>query len=118
MRIRRAALWLVSLIVPASMRPRWIAGWRAEVQHGGWRMLPGGLPDAWTLRRLAPKSPRHPLHAIDQDVRYAFRGLIAAPRIRGRCGDQPRRRDGGHHRGVQLRQHAGAPPARRDRELL
>jgi predicted permease len=100
MRFTRLLLWFVSRLVPASARPRWREEWLAELQHGGWRMLAGALPDAWAMRRLArrdlpPKGggysqshlwlpasagrPHRPFHAIGQDVRYTLRGLAATP---------------------------------------
>jgi len=45
-------LRLVSLLVPFPVRDRWCEEWRAELRHGGWRMLPGALPDAWTMRTI------------------------------------------------------------------
>ena len=80
-----ALLWLIARIVPASCRGRWLEEWRAELQHGRRRMILGALPDAWTMRRVggvqteAESYRRHPLHALDQDLRYACRGLIARP---------------------------------------
>ena len=79
----RILLSLFALLVPRSQRPRWREEWRAELEHGGWRMLPGAVPDAWAMRRLASGSRlpasgsrrSHPFHALDQDVRYAFRTL-------------------------------------------
>ena len=85
MRISAALLWLIARIVPSHTRARWIEEWRAELQHGRRTMIAGALPDAWALRRLPPSQSRaggrrpSPLHALDQDVRYALRGLLAAP---------------------------------------
>jgi predicted permease len=78
----RILLSLISIIVPPSERLRWREEWLAEVQHGGWRILTGAVPDAWTMRRLANRAdaalagpqPR-PFHALDQDVRHAVRGF-------------------------------------------
>ena len=80
----RILLALISLMAPRSERPRWREEWRAELQHGGWRMLAGALPDAWAMRRVrraltAGSSRSHPLHAIGQDFRYALRGLSSSP---------------------------------------
>ena len=78
----RLILWLISFIVPRSARPRWREEWIAELQHGGWRMLTGAVPDAWAMRKtsswwLPPLGGRKssPFHALDQDVRYAVRGF-------------------------------------------
>ncbi|HEY0876524.1 MAG TPA: ADOP family duplicated permease [Vicinamibacterales bacterium] len=75
----RIILWLVSFVVPYRSRGRWREEWRAELRHGGWRMLTGALPDAWAMRTLARQGTARaswkPFHAIDQDVRYAVRGL-------------------------------------------
>jgi predicted permease len=80
MRLRRAVLWLLALLVPRGDRPRWREEWRAELQHGSRRMILGALPDAWALRRMAStddrRAPRPAIfHALDQDVRYALRTL-------------------------------------------
>jgi predicted permease len=75
----RAILRLLALIVPRNERPRWREEWLAEIEHGGWRMLTGAIPDAWTVRQLhqAPRfRRRHAFHAIGQDARYAVRGLL------------------------------------------
>ena len=77
----RMILWLVSLVVPHLSRDRWREEWTAELKHGGWRMLPGALPDALAMRRVASvsaeagSSRRHPFHALDQDFSYAVRAL-------------------------------------------
>jgi predicted permease len=76
----RILLGLIALIVPRAERPRWREEWLAEVQHGGWRMLTGALPDAWTMRKVLPaEAGRHPkpFHALDQDIRYALRSFSA-----------------------------------------
>jgi predicted permease len=78
--MRRLLLRLISRIAPVAVRERWLEEWRAEVRHGGWRMVPGAIPDALTLRRLpgnAP-TPRAPIfHALDQDLRYALRSFAS-----------------------------------------
>lgn len=79
-------LWLVSWLVPVADRPRWCEEWRAELRHGGWRMLPGALPDALAMRKIGGEH-RHRMrgkraglwHALDQDVRYAVRCSVSAP---------------------------------------
>lgn len=76
----RILLNLIALLVPRSERPRWREEWLAELEFGGWRMLTGALPDAWTMRAVGrekdPQPPRSkPFHAIDQDVRYGLRRL-------------------------------------------
>jgi hypothetical protein len=84
MPLMRIYVWLIGRLVPSGLRPRWREEWLAELERGGWRMLPGTLPDAWTIRRLhthaserqsREKRPLHPFHALDQDVRYAIRAL-------------------------------------------
>ena len=84
--MRALLLRLISLLVPYASRNRWYQEWRAELEHGGWRMLPGALPDAWTMRRLGWDDQRlwsggraGWLHAIDQDVRQALRSSVDAP---------------------------------------
>ena len=77
-----ATLWLISRLIPGPLRPGWLEEWRAEARHGGWRMIPGALPDAWTVRSIARHQasggrPPGPFHALDQDVRYALRTLGA-----------------------------------------
>ena len=52
----RIFLYLVSLIVPLESRQRWREEWLAEVQHGGWRMITGALPDAWVMRGVPAKA--------------------------------------------------------------
>ena len=82
----RILLSLLSLLVPRSERARWREEWRAELRHGNRRMILGALPDAWAVRRLASGSRlqasgfrrAHPFHALDQDLRYAVRGLFVA----------------------------------------
>ena len=68
----RLLLFLVSLLVPRSEREQWREEWRAELRHGGWRMITGALPDVMALRALGRTGT---FHALDQDVRYAFRTL-------------------------------------------
>ncbi len=76
----RAILFLISLIAPRASRARWREEWRAEVDHGGWRMLGGALPDAWALKTLTTAAGRrHPLQGLDEDVRYGLRSLLASP---------------------------------------
>ena len=70
----RLLLFLFSLLVPRGDRGRWREEWRAELRHGGWRMLPGSLPDAIALRRLGHAGA---FHALDQDLRYALRAFFA-----------------------------------------
>lgn len=79
-------LRVVSLLVPRPARDRWYEEWRAEMCHGGWRMLPGALPDALTMRLIARSEQRRErgrraafLHALDHDVRYAIRSSLGAP---------------------------------------
>ena len=94
MRFIRALLWLVACLVPAPFRNRWREEWRAEIDHAGARgidarkrfaMAAGSLPDAWTTRRIASSARRivgpraGVFHALDQDLRYALRGLLKSP---------------------------------------
>ena len=71
MRLLGAYLWLVSRMVPASSRGRWIEEWRAELAHGRRTMVFGAVSDALAVRdTLASGSPRSGLfHALPQDVR-------------------------------------------------
>ena len=74
----RFIIWFISIVVPSETRARWREEWLAELQHGGWRLLTGALPDAWAMRRSwlpASVGRSRPFHALDQDVRYAVRGF-------------------------------------------
>jgi predicted permease len=85
----RFVLRLISVLVPAGARPRWREQWLAELQcvssaRGRRRALAvalGAVPDAIAARRIASaRLPRASLfYAIDQDLRYALRGLAHAP---------------------------------------
>lgn len=96
----RIVLALISLLVPRTVRGRWLEEWRAEVAHGRWTMVLGAPRDAWALRRsegisraaMSPRASVFPLcfrlwlplcfplwHAFPQDLRYALRGLLKAP---------------------------------------
>lgn len=55
----RLLLWLISRIIPHADRPRWREEWGAELRHGGWRMLPGMVPDALMLRKIGRENRRH-----------------------------------------------------------
>jgi predicted permease len=93
MRLIRTALHLISLLVPAAARPRWREEWLAELNHAHWQgrnlrsrlsLAAGSLPDALATRRVtktaATSGPRASVfHAMDQDVRYAMRGLGKSP---------------------------------------
>ena len=93
MRLIGTALRVISLVVPAVARPRWREEWLAELNHArangrGLRdrlaMAVGSIPDALATRRVAKAArasgPRAGLfHAMDQDVRYAARGLAKSP---------------------------------------
>jgi hypothetical protein len=94
MRISDALLWLIARIVPAHTRRRWLEEWRAELLHGRRTMVLGAPADAWALRsQSSARGPDAPLfslgpvfllcsplwHAFPQDIRYALRGLLAAP---------------------------------------
>lgn len=82
--MRALLLRFLSLIVPVATRERWREEWGAELQHGGWRMLPGAIPDALTLRSIRREENRAwgkkagIFHAIDQDVRYGMRTLVGS----------------------------------------
>jgi hypothetical protein len=89
----RLLLRLISLLVPSALRPRWREEWLAEMNHARargrsrrvlWRMTAGSLSDALAVRRIAAgahaSAPRAGVfHALDQDLRYALRGLAKAP---------------------------------------
>jgi len=90
----RILLCLVSLLVPHAVRPRWREEWLAEMSHARSRgerlrrrisMAAGSVPDALTTRRIATAARRATgpragiFHALDQDVRYAMRGLAKDP---------------------------------------
>jgi predicted permease len=93
MRLLRTALRLISLVVPAVARPRWREEWLAELSHARSQgrnlrdrlaMAAGSVPDALATRRVAKRTamtgPRAGLfHALDQDIRYAVRGLAKSP---------------------------------------
>src|SRR5918993_738262 len=81
MRLSGALLWLIARLVPASTRQRWLEEWRAELAHARWTMVFGAPKDAWALRSSVsdPRRRPRPFHAFPQDVRYAIRGLLAAP---------------------------------------
>jgi putative ABC transport system permease protein len=89
----RFVLRLISVLVPAGARPRWREQWLAELQcvssaRGRRRALAvalGAVPDAIAARRIASAGlPRASLfHALDQDLRYALRGLLKAPGFAG-----------------------------------
>jgi hypothetical protein len=48
-------LWLIARIVPSQTRERWLEEWRAELAHGGSRMMPGALPDALAVRNVSAR---------------------------------------------------------------
>ena len=86
----RVAIRVISLVVPSAFRPRWREEWMAEMNHAGsrgrsLRLAAGSIADALATRRLAidrkrTTGPRAGVfHALDQDVRYAMRGLAASP---------------------------------------
>src|SRR5688572_7518161 len=94
MQFMRTLLWLVARIVPAPFRNRWTEEWRAEIDHAAARgvgaratlsMAAGAIPDALATRRIATESGRtagprpRVFHALDQDLRYAMRGLVKSP---------------------------------------
>jgi FtsX-like permease family protein len=72
----RAALWVISRVVPAHARARWIEEWRAELEHAPRAMLLGALPDAWALRRLPA---RHSTGAWRTDAKQTLRSLARSP---------------------------------------
>jgi putative ABC transport system permease protein len=94
MRMMRTLLWIVARIVPAPFRNRWTEEWRAEIEHAAARglsararlsMVAGSVPDALATRRIASDRRRQTgpragiFHALDQDLRYALRGLLKSP---------------------------------------
>ena len=86
-------LRICSLLVPARARARWLEEWRAEVavvrargsRAATLKMAAGSVRDAWCLRRELRRDRLRRrggiFHALDQDVRYACRGILAAPRF-------------------------------------
>jgi putative ABC transport system permease protein len=94
MRFMRAWLWVVARVVPPPLRNRWTEEWRAEMDHAAARglgahaklsMAAGAIPDALATRRIASEARAQAgrgagiFHAVDQDVRYAMRGLAKSP---------------------------------------
>jgi predicted permease len=75
----RAILFLVSLIAPRGTRARWREEWRAEVEHGGWRILAGALPDALAIRRLSRPGIHRWRGAWITDARQTLRSLARSP---------------------------------------
>lgn len=69
---------LIALLVPRSQRPRWREEWLAEIEHGGWRMLTGALPDAWTMRAVA-RGSRSWTSAWRTDLKQTLRSLSRSP---------------------------------------
>jgi putative ABC transport system permease protein len=89
----RLLLRLISLLVPHALRPRWREEWTAEMNHARsqgiglrtrMRMAAGSLSDALAARRITMDADRALgrragiFHAVDQDLRYALRGLAKA----------------------------------------
>lgn len=77
----RILLRLVALLVPRTERPRWREEWLAEIEHGGWRMLTGALPDAYAMRMVAPGRPanRTWTSAWRTDLKQTLRSLARSP---------------------------------------
>ena len=115
----RLLLRLASLLVPSPARPRWREEWMAEMDHvrssgrgvrARIRMAAGSIPDALATRRVAidarrPFGPRAGIfHALDQDIRYALRGIVKAPGFALRRHSQSGARDWRECGGVQLHQ--------------
>jgi predicted permease len=90
----RMLIRVISLLVPYALRPRWREEWLAEMDHARSRglnlrarltMAAGSISDALETRRIAAAAGRTSgpgagiFHAMDQDVRYAVRGLAKAP---------------------------------------
>jgi predicted permease len=96
-RLATAFISLLSLLVPRHHRSRWREEWAGELDAAAEQaraasplrllaLINGVLPDAIAMRRTSLQSkPRSrgsrtgPFHALDQDIRYAMRGLVAAP---------------------------------------
>lgn len=72
-------LWLIARVVPRQTRGRWLEEWRGEIPHAGWRMLPGALPDAFALRRVATRPRRTWGGPWLTDARQTLRSLARAP---------------------------------------
>ncbi|HEY0876525.1 MAG TPA: FtsX-like permease family protein [Vicinamibacterales bacterium] len=77
----RILLRLIALLVPPSERSRWREEWLAEIEHGGWRMLTGALPDACAMRMVAPGRPanRTWTSAWRTDLKQTLRSLARSP---------------------------------------
>ena len=88
----RLLVRLIAVLIPSTVRQRWREEWLGELDsicrtRGGRtasRVALGALADALAMRRLASHDTARPprprvFHAIDQDVRYALRGLAASP---------------------------------------
>lgn len=71
-------LWLIARIVPSDTRERWLEEWRAELAHGGSRMMAGALPDALAMRDVAAR-PRHWRGPWLTDTKQTLRSLARAP---------------------------------------
>ena len=89
----RLLLRLLSLLVPYAVRPRWREEWLGEIEHAktsGLRrrarikMAAGSIPDALATWRITRESRQASgrragiFHAVDQDFRYALRGLMTS----------------------------------------
>jgi hypothetical protein len=78
----RTLLHLIALLVPRHARPRWREEWLAELPHGGWRMIAGAVPDAWTLRRMsgcASTGDGSWSSAWTTDLKQTLRSLARSP---------------------------------------
>ena len=74
----RIILSLFALLIPRHERPRWREEWLAELQHGGWRMLSGALPDAWAMRTMA-RGGQGWTSAWRTDLKQTLRSLSRSP---------------------------------------
>jgi putative ABC transport system permease protein len=94
MPLTRFALSLISLLVPPGLRPRWREEWQAELNHARSQsrslrdrlgMAAGSVQDAVATRRISMAAGRTGgaragiFHGLDQDLRYALRGLARSP---------------------------------------
>jgi putative ABC transport system permease protein len=72
-------LWLVSRLVPAPDRARWLEEWRAELPYARRSMLAGALPDALAVRRLSSPRRRQWRGPWLTDARHTVRSLARSP---------------------------------------
>ena len=82
--LARAFVRLVSVLVPAGYRDRFVDEWRAELYYepDSRRALGrsvGALRDAMATRTLVPSHRGRPTPMLFQDVRFALRSFLHRP---------------------------------------